>query len=208
MYRPTAFREDDLEAMHGLIRVRPLGLLITGGALGLLADPVPFVLDADGGEFGTLRAHLSRANPQYRALIAAEECLVAFQGPEAYITPSWYETKRETGKVVPTWNYVAVHAWGRPRVVEDGEWIRAQVEALTKQMEGQRPVPWAVSDAPEAFVDAQIKGIFGLEIPIDRLEGKRKVSQNRSEGDRAGVVQGLRSSGDDAMAALVDGRKV
>jgi len=206
MYRPPAFREDSLEAQHALIRERPLGLLVTAGRLGIVADPVPFVVDEQTGEFGTLRAHLSRANPQHRALTEAEECLVVFQGPESYITPSWYETKRETGKVVPTWNYVAVHAWGRPRVIEDEAWIRAQIDALTDLMEGRRPRPWAVSDAPEPFVESQIKGIFGVEIPILRIEGKWKASQNRPEGDRVGVAEGLRSESADAMAEVVEAR--
>lgn len=206
MYRPPAFREDSLEAQHALIRERPLGLLVTTGSLGLLADPAPFVLDERAGEFGTLRVHLSRANAQYRALAEAEECLVVFQGPEAYITPTWYETKRETGKVVPTWNYVAVHAWGKPQVVEDAAWLRAQIDALTELMEGRRPKPWAVSDAPGAFVDAQLKGIFGVEIPIARIEGKWKASQNQPEKNRLGVIEGLRSEGAAPMADIVEVR--
>jgi transcriptional regulator len=203
MYRPPAFREDSLEAQHALIREWPLGLLITTGSPGLLADSVPFVLDESAGEFGTLRAHLSRANPQHQALAQAEECLVVFQGPQAYISPSWYETKRETGKVVPTWNYVAVQAWGSPRVIDDPSWLRAQIDALTELMERCRQKPWAVADAPETFVDAQLKGIFGVEIPIARIEGKWKASQNQPEKNRIGVVEGLRTEGNEAMAEVV-----
>lgn len=208
MYRPPAFREDDLEVQYALVRAHPLGLLITAGAAGTLADPVPFVLDEKSGEHGTLRAHLSKANPQHRALAEADECLVVFQGPEAYITPSWYETKRETGKVVPTWNYVMVQIWGKPRVVEDAAWLRAQVDALTDLLEGRRPKPWAVADAPAPFVEAQLNGIFGVEIPIARIEGKWKASQNRSLADRAGVVAGLRADNNEPMADIVENRVV
>ena len=206
MYQPPHFREDRLEVLHALMRAHPLGLLVSGGPGGLMANPVPFLLHADMSERGTLHCHVSRANPHWRELQTVAECLVVFQGPQRYITPSWYETKRATGKVVPTWNYATVHAWGRPRVIEDTEWLRANVEALTRAHEGPRPTPWAVDDAPPEFVAAQLRGIVGIEIPIDRIEGKWKVSQNRTDADRAGVVAGL---GDEdrkesaVMAALV-----
>jgi transcriptional regulator len=205
MYQPPHFREDRLEIQHGLIRAHPFGLLITAGASGLAANPIPFVIDAEASERGTLRGHLARANPQWRDLAGVAECLVVFQGPHDYISPSWYPTKQETGKVVPTWNYVTVHAWGRPRVIEDAGWLRAQVEALTTSREGLRAAPWQVGDAPEAFVGAQLKGIVGVEVPIARIEGKWKVSQNRPAADRVGVVHGLRAQGgaSDAMADLV-----
>jgi transcriptional regulator len=163
------------------------------------------MVDPDASPNGTLRAHLARANPQWQALAEGAECLVVFQGPQAYVTPSWYATKRETGKVVPTWNYATVHAWGRPSVFEDPAWLHRQVTALTESRETPRAAPWAVADAPEAFVASQLKGIVGLEIPISRLEGKWKVSQNRPEADRAGVVEGLRGTegADPDMAALV-----
>lgn len=206
MYRPPAFREENRETLHQMIAERTLGLLVTASAEGLLADPVPFLLDPEAGALGTLRAHLARANPQFAALSDAAECLVVFQGVDAYITPAWYETKRETGKVVPTWNYTAVHAWGKPRIVEDPAWLHAQITALTARMEGRRPEPWAVSDAPEEFIRGQMKGIFGLEIPIARIEGKWKVSQNRPEADRRGVVEGLRGDGAIAMAEIVAAR--
>jgi transcriptional regulator len=138
-------------------------------------------------------------------LNAVDECLVAFQGPQSYISPSLYPTKHEHGKAVPTWNYITVHAWGRPQVIDDVAWLRRQVDDLTSHQEGPRPAPWTVSDAPAPYVAAQIKGIVGIEIPIARIEGKWKVSQNRPAVDRAGVVAGLRGSGGDAeiMAALV-----
>ena len=205
MYQPPQFREDRLDVQHDLIRAHPLGLLITAGPNGLMANPIPFLVYADASERGTLRAHLSRANGQWQELGAVEECLVVFQGPQDYVTPSWYATKRETGKVVPTWNYATVHAWGRPRVIEDAEWLRRQIDDLTLSREHVRPEPWQVDDAPAPFVAAQIKGIVGVEIPIDRIEGKWKVSQNRPEADRLGVWEGFREEGGDGdeMAALV-----
>jgi transcriptional regulator len=205
MYQPPSFREDRIEVQQELIRAYPLGLLITAGPGGLMANPVPFLLDAEGSSYGTLRAHVARANPQWQEFAAIEECLVVFQGPQEYITPAWYATKRETGKVVPTWNYATVHAWGRPRLVEDGAWLHRQLQDLTLQQECGRTAPWKVEDAPEEYVAALVKGIVGMEIPIDRMVGKWKVSQNRPEADRAGVVVGLREQGErsEPMAALV-----
>src|SRR5690606_29427631 len=148
MYQPQHFRQDDLEVQHEFIFAHPLGLLISAGVGGLVANPVPFTLYPTEGEFGTLRCHVSRANQQWRALQAVDECLVAFLGPQAYITPSWYATKRETGKVVPTWNYATVHAWGRPVVADDSTWLRRQIDDLTEANEGRLPSPWHVDDAP------------------------------------------------------------
>jgi transcriptional regulator len=209
MYQPPHFREDRLEIQHALIGAHPLGLLVTSGRTGLLANPIPFVLEPDASPLGTLKAHLSRANAQWRDFDPDLEALVVFQGPEAYITPSWYEAKREHGKVVPTWNYAMVQAYGRMRTVDDPEWLLRQISALTARQEAARPEPWAVGDAPASFVAAQIKGIVGIEIEIARIEGKWKVSQNRSEADRRGVAAGLRQAEDDAswdMAELVEAR--
>jgi transcriptional regulator len=205
MYQPPHFVENRLAVQHALIREHSLGLLITAGPDGLQANPIPFLIDSEAPEHGTLRAHLARANPQARELAAVTECLVVFQGPQHYISPSLYPTKRETGKVVPTWNYITVHAWGRPVVMDDAGWLRRQIGDLTRHKEESRAAPWAVDDAPEDFVAAQIKGIVGLEIPIARIEGKWKVSQNRPAVDQAGVVAGLRDSGPEAeaMAAAV-----
>jgi transcriptional regulator len=206
MYLPPHFREDRLEVQHQLIRSFPLGLLISAGPGGLLANPVPFVIVPEASERGTLRCHVSRANPQWRELTALDECLVVFQGPQAYVTPSWYETKRETGKVVPTWNYAMVHAWGRPLVIEDEGWLRQQIEALTRSREASRAEPWHVSDAPADYVSGQIKGIIGIEIPIARIEGKWKMSQNRPDADRQGVIAGYRAeaAAAETMADLVE----
>ena len=207
MYQPPHFREDRLQVQHALIREHPLGLLVTAGLSGLQANSIPFLIDA-GSERGTLRAHLARANPQWHELSAVDECLVVFQGPQTYISPSLYPTKQEHGKVVPTWNYITVHAWGRPHVIDDAAWLRRQVEDLTAHNEASRAAPWLVSDAPEDYLAAQLKGIVGIEIPIARIEGKWKVSQNRPAIDRAGVVAGLRGGSSDAemIAAAVEER--
>jgi transcriptional regulator len=202
MYRPPLFREDRLPELHGLIRAHPLGLLVSAGEEGPVANPVPWVLDDAASPLGTLRAHLARANPQWRSLAAGQSVLVVFQGPERYVTPSWYATKRETGKVVPTWNYAMVQARGPARVVEDAGWLARNVAALTAAQESARPEPWAVADAPPAFVEAQLKGIVGIEIEIAAIEGKWKVSQNRPEADRVGVVAGLEADGDEASLAM------
>lgn len=205
MYLPPLFREDRLEVLHDVVRHHPLGLLITAGPGGLQANAIPFLIKPQISELGTLQAHLARANGQWRELADVDECMVVFQGPDAYVTPSWYATKKESGKVVPTWNYVMVHAWGRPRVIEDAGWLRVQIGALTDSKEAVFAQPWAVSDAPEAFIAGQIKGIVGLEIPISRIEGKWKVSQNRPAADRVGVIEGFTAMGDEGreMAGLV-----
>jgi transcriptional regulator len=205
MYQPPHFREDRLDVQHRLILTHPLGLLISAGPGGLQANHIPFLIDAAASEQGTLRAHLARANPQIAELANVTECMVVFQGPQQYISPSLYPTKQDTGKVVPTWNYITVHAWGRARLMDDAAWLRKQIDDLTRQNEEPRAAPWQVSDAPEPFVTAQVKGIVGVEIPIVRIEGKWKVSQNRPALDQAGVVAGLQSEGGDAaiMASAV-----
>jgi transcriptional regulator len=209
MYQPPHFREDDLAVQHALIKAHPLGLLVTFGSDGLEANPIPFVLEASASSLGTLKAHLSRANPQWRNFDPAQEALVVFQGPETYITPSWYAAKREHGKVVPTWNYAIVQARGRLTIRDDPDWLLQQITTMTDMHEAPRPEPWNVNDAPAPFVAAQLKGIVGIEIEITGIEGKWKVSQNRAEADRLGVSAGLRLSQDDAshqMAELVDAR--
>jgi transcriptional regulator len=209
MYQPPHHIETDQKVLHALIRAHPLGLLISNGSDGPVANPLPFLLDADVGQNGRLRAHLARANAQWRLIADNPDApvLVVFQGVNSYITPSWYETKRETGKVVPTWNYAMVQARGRARVVEDPAWLAVQIGELTASQEANRAEPWHVSDAPEAFIASQIKGIVGLEIEIAEISGKWKVSQNRPVADRVGVVAGLESTPDNAagqeMAKLV-----
>ncbi|MEX2649521.1 MAG: FMN-binding negative transcriptional regulator [Alphaproteobacteria bacterium] len=202
MYLPHHFREDRLEAQHDFIRARPLGTLVTNGPRGLDASLVPFIVDAAASPLGTLRAHLARANPHWRIVEGAAEVLVLFQDAGTYVSPSWYATKRATGKVVPTWNYVVVQAWGRPRVIGDAGWLRTLVGALTERHEAGRPDAWSVNDAPPSFIEAQLKAIIGIEIAVTRIEGKWKVSQNRPEADRAGVIQALEAQGDDASRAM------
>lgn len=202
MYETPHFREDDLDRQHALIEAYPLGLLISAGPDGVLANLIPFVLYRGEGERGTLRCHLAKANPQWQALAANPAALVVFQGSQSYVTPSWYATKAETEKVVPTWNYAIVQARGPARVTDDAAWLHANVSALTDQQEGRRPKPWAVSDAPEAFIAAQLKGIVGVEIPIETITGKFKASQNRPMADRIGVAEGLAETNPE-MAAMV-----
>jgi len=208
MYLPIAFAEDRLEVKHGLIRAYPLGMLIIPGSAPT-ADLVPFALYPEEGEagLGVLRAHVARANPAWRALAAGgTECLVVFQGPEAYISPSWYASKAASHKVVPTWNYAMVQVRGAARVVEDPAWLRRLLGDLTAIHENGLPEPWAVSDAPADFVEGLLKAIIGIEIPIASIVGKWKVSQNRGSADAEGVVAGLTARAADgaaAMAALV-----
>jgi transcriptional regulator len=205
MYRPSHFREDRPEILHALIRAHPLAQLVTAGGQGIEANPLPLLIDPAASANGTLRGHLARANDQVTTLRACGQALIIFQGPGAYVSPSWYPSKAEHGKVVPTWNYVAVHAWGVPRVIDDPVWLRQLIEDLTLSQEQDRPKPWAVSDAPEDFIATMVKAIVGIEIPIDRIEGKWKISQNRSEADRRGVAEGLRAGGNEVMAELIEG---
>ena len=206
MYIPASFREERDEVLHALIRAHPLGTLVSHGTDGLQASPLPFLLEAN-----TLRAHMARANPHWKSLRAEGECLVIFQGPDAYVTPDWYPSKAATHKVVPTWNYATVHAWGRARVVEDGGWIASQIAALTAAHEAVRERPWSPDDAPSDFIAAQQRAVIGIEITLTRLEGKWKMSQNREEDDRRGVLTGMRDPqdphGNPAVAALVEGQR-
>ncbi|MHA6692088.1 FMN-binding negative transcriptional regulator [Devosia sp. A449] len=193
MYTPPAFREDNPAEIHRIIRAARLSTLVTATSQGLVATPLPLILDETEGEHGVLYGHLARANPQWQLPVTGE-AMVIFSGPDAYVTPSWYPSKREHGKVVPTWNYVTVHAYGPVEFFEDPERLLDMVTRLTNLYEQPRQQPWAVSDAPAPFIKAQLKGIVGLRLPISRLEGKVKMSQNRSEADREGVVTGLSSS--------------
>jgi transcriptional regulator len=204
MYTPPHFRIDDRDEIRAALRAARLASLVTCGADGLIATPLPLMLDEAEGELGTLYGHVARANPQWKT--NAGEALAIFMGPDAYVTPSWYETKRETGKVVPTWNYVAIHAAGPVEFFDEAERLLDVVSRLTRLHEAEQPEPWAVSDAPAPFVDSQLRGIVGVRLPIVRLEGKRKMSQNRNEADRAGVARGLLASdraSDREVAALI-----
>lgn len=206
MYLPDLFHEQDFETIAALIDAHPLAALtrIVNGAI--VADHIPFLFDAKAN---VLRAHVARANPLWRDFDPASEALAIFTGLDHYVTPSWYATKRETGKVVPTWNYEAVHVYGRLRAIDDPKWIRTLLRDLTARHEAARPAPWALEDAPDDFIDAMLKAIVGIELSITRIEAKRKLSQNRNAADRAGVIAGLEAEGGEtaermakAMAAL------
>jgi transcriptional regulator len=210
MYLPKHFEETRVAVLHELIRTHPLGALVTLGADGLEANHLPFEVDPDPAPLGTLRGHVARANPVWRELSRGADALVIFQGPEAYVSPSWYPSKREGGKVVPTWNYAVVHASGPLRAVDDPAWLRAFVEKLTNRHEAGRATQWRVADAPADYIDKMVTAIVGIELPITRLLGKWKVSQNRPALDREGVVSGLQEQASDAsraMAELVRGAK-
>ncbi|RUW99191.1 MAG: FMN-binding negative transcriptional regulator [Mesorhizobium sp.] len=194
MYTPPAFRDDDRDSLMATIRAARLANLVTATADGPLATPLPLFLDETEGEHGVIHGHLARANPQWR-IPAIGDGLAIFMGPDAYVTPSWYATKQETGKVVPTWNYAAVHACGPVEFFDDADRLLEVVTRLTNLHEGARDAPrWAVSDAPPDFIQSQLRGIVGLRMPVVRLEGKRKMSQNRNAADRAGVAAGLAAS--------------
>ncbi len=203
MYEPPHFKEERIDVLHAAIRQARLATLVTMTTSGLEATHLPMLVDAEPAPYGKLVGHVAKANPQWRTSSPDIEGLAIFQGPQAYITPSWYATKRETGKVVPTWNYVAVHAYGTLRFIEDADELLGIVTRLTDTHEKTRANPWAVSDAPMDFIRAQLKGIVGVEMTITRLQGKWKMSQNRPQTDREGVARGLAQDGETAAAGLV-----
>jgi len=201
VYVPPLFKEDRIDVLHDAIRRTGLATLVTLSQDGLIASHVPMLLDADPAPYGTLVGHLARPNPQARGAIGG--ALAIFQGPEVYITPSWYATKRATGKVVPTWNYVAIHAYGTVQFFDDRDRLREVVTRLTERQETPRAEPWAVTDAPADFTQGMLNGIVGFALPIARLEGKWKMTQNRPAEDRAGVIAGLTAEGREDVAGLV-----
>ncbi len=206
MYTPKHFEEPRIEVMHALMRERPLATLITMTSSGLNANHIPLHLVDTPAPFGTLRGHVARANPLWSDFAKEIEVLAIFHGPDSYITPSWYATKQETGKVVPTWNYAVVHAYGTLRVIDDAAWVRAQLEALTAHNEAGFSQPWSVSDAPREFTEKLLEAIVGIEIVITKLSGKWKVSQNQPAQNQASVIAGLKNSDlrdAEIMAALV-----
>ena len=202
MYIPPHFEQADIEVMHELIRNRPFATLVTLGSDGINANHIPLHLVPEPKPFGVLRGHVARSNPIWRDLASDVDTLAIFHGPDAYISPSWYATKQETGKVVPTWNYAVVHAYGSLRIIDDASWVRSQMEDLTTYHEAAFPVPWALSDAPGDFTKKLIETVIGIEMVITRLSGKWKVSQNQPS-----VIQGLNASGQSeaiSMASLVN----
>lgn len=211
MYQPSHFVESRPEVLQRLVREHPFGLLVTDGPGGLAANGIPFVLDADpAGGPGVLRAHVARANPVWKEARTDRESLVVFQGPQGYISPAWYPSKAEHGKAVPTWNYIVVQGRGPVRFVDDRHWLHAFVGGLTDTheagrvvAEGGRGAPvWAVSDAPDDYVETMLKAIVGVEIVLTSLVGKWKMSQNRPRADREGVVAGLAQWPGDETAAM------
>ena len=210
MYLPKHFEQTDRAQLAALMAAHPLATLVTRSGDGFSADHIPLMYDATLGEHGLLRGHVARANPLWREA-AGHDVLAIFSGPQAYITPSWYPSKAATAKVVPTWNYCVVHAHGRLRAIEDAAWLHGLVDTLTSLHECPRTHPWHVSDAPDDYVQQMLRAIVGIEIPLTALIGKWKVSQNRSDADRLGVVAGLMGetgeAGENAaaMAALVRG---
>ena len=206
MYTPAHFMIEELDQAFAAIRAARLATLASFGTDGLIATPLPLLLDETEGEFGVLFGHIARANPHWQAE-AAGESMAIFMGPDAYVTPSWYPTKAKTGAVVPTWNYVAIHAYGVVEFFHDEERLHRLVSRLTDRHESGRAAPWKVDDAPEPFVKAQLRAIVGVRMPITRIDAKRKMSQNRNEEDRAGVARGLAQSADSLdrdVGALVE----
>jgi transcriptional regulator len=209
MYVPAHFSEERLDVLHGLMHAHPLGALVTLEPEGLNACHIPFEIApaSAAAPYGTLRAHIARNNPLWRNATAAIDALVIFQGAHAYITPSWYQEKQVSGKVVPTYNYATVHAYGRLRIVDDPAWLHALLQRLTERHEAGRVLPWQLGDAPPDYIEKMLKAVIGIEIPLTRVIGSWKTSQNRSDADRATIAAGLRAGGADAlaMAALVAG---
>lgn len=203
MYNPAAFNVTDPAAQHALMAAHPLATLVVQGADGLDAHHIPLLFVPGAGQ-GVLRGHVARANPLWRACEAGIPALAIFQGPDAYVSPSWYPAKAETGKVVPTWNYAVVHAHGTLRAIDDAAWLMNFLETLTARHEAGFAKPWKMSDAPRDYIDAMVKAVVGIEFNIVRLEGKWKASQNRPVGDLVGVVRGLRERGAEEMAQLVE----
>jgi transcriptional regulator len=202
MYLPVDFAEKRVPVLHDTIRQTKLGTLVTLGDTGLEASHVPMLIDPEPAPYGTLTGHISRVNPQWCGAAAGVQALAIFLGPDAYVSPAWYATKRQTGRVVPTWNYVAIHAYGEIRFFDEPERLLQLVTRLTETHEAGRPEPWSVTDAPPEFIRVQLKGIVGFELPIARLEGKWKMSQNRPAQDRAGATEGLRREGGPREAAV------
>jgi transcriptional regulator len=203
MYVPTLHQLTDREALWSLMQAHPLGAWVCAGPGGLVANHVPFLLDRSRGPHGTLIGHVSRANPVWRDLGSDRPSVVMFRGPQAYITPGWYPGHTSHGRVVPTWNYVVAHAHGVARAVHDRDWLRSLLDRLTSVHEAQHPAPWQMADAPADYIDQLLRAIVGIEIPIDRLEGKLKASQDEALPDRLGTVAGLRAQAGDEQAGRV-----
>jgi transcriptional regulator len=204
MYIPKPFEETRIDLVHELIRAQPLATLVTFGAGELNANHIPLHLSPGQGAFGSLQGHVARANPIWKELASEVEALAIFHGPQSYISPSWYATKQESGKVVPTWNYTVVHAYGELKIIEDTDWIRRQMEALTRQSETAVRQAWQVSDAPQDYIEKMIGAVVGIEIVITRLHGKRKASQNQPQVNRQSAIAGLQAAGAPAGVQMAE----
>jgi len=207
MYVHPRHRQDDLATLQALLDAHPLGTWVLhaddgAGTGGLVANHLPFLLDRSRGPLGTLVGHVARANPVWRLLAAGRPSVVAFQGPQAYITPGWYPGKQAHGQVVPTWNYAVAHAHGTAVAVHDRAWLLAMLNRLTDRHEAPQPAPWQVADAPAGYIDRLLRGIVGIELTINRLDGKHKASQDEDLADRHGTVQGLRALADPGAAGV------
>jgi transcriptional regulator len=204
MFVPDQFRIEELAEMHAMMRANPFATLVTTGANGMTATHLPTVFKADDGAHGAIEAHMARPNDQWKTLDPDAEALVIFSGPQTYIHPGWYPSKAVEGKVVPTWNYAAVHAYGRVTLVHDGDWLKAHVAELTNQQENEQAEPWSVDDAPAQFIQMLTRGIVGVRIEIDRIDGKAKMSQNRDDADRRSVIDALAREPGDQPRAVAD----
>jgi len=206
MYLPKHFEETDLLTLHRLMQAHPLSTLVTHGADGLNADHIPLLVSVNEAGQTVLRGHVARANTMWKEYRQDVDALIVFQGADSYITPSWYPTKKEAGKAVPTWNYAVVHASGPLRIMDDAQWLREQLTVLTATHEASMPQPWSIEDAPADYIEKMLAAIVGIEIVVTKLSGKWKISQNQPVPNREGVIEGLRSLGQpdaNAMAALV-----
>ena len=202
MYIPSHFREERMDIIHGLVRGHSLATLVTMSSAGVTANHIPMLLDPEPAPIGTLRGHVARANPIWRETDASVASLAIFSGPEAYISPSWYATKSPTGKVVPTWNYAVVHAYGRLDFFHDAERLRELVRALTDVNESEFEHPWSIDDAPAEYIDNMLRSIVGIEMRIERFEAKWKMSQNRTSIDQGTVVAALEGIGSESAAEM------
>jgi transcriptional regulator len=204
MYVPQMFEENRVEILHDLIRKNPFGTLVTLNEDGWSADHVPFLVEPAPEPYGVLHAHVARANPVWRNLSSKPDVLAIFQGPQAYVSPSWYVTKQETGMVVPTWNYAIVHAHGTLEAIDDPAWLRAFLHKLTNTHEAANAKPWSIADAPQHYIETQLRAIVGVKLTIKRLVGKWKMSQNRPAQDRLSVIQKFSAQGRDSSSAMAE----
>jgi len=207
MYLPPHFSEPRVEELHRIVREHPLGVLVTHGPAGLDANHIPFEFDPERGPHGTLLAHVARANPLCTEFAGGADVMVVFRGVQGYISPNWYPSKHETHRQVPTWNYDVVHAHGRLRLVDDEKFVRGIVARLTRRHEATEPKPWRMGEAPADYLDQMLRAIVGVEIEVVRLEGKRKLSQNREARDVDGAVRALQERGQEALSSAMSGAR-